>query len=174
VARHADARLAQHDEGAASMEYTTWDNRRRDQMSREDIFDIITHADTCVFTHLRSDGQPISAVVGGTAIDGEIYTLTSVLRLAHNRITRDPRCSVVFDIAPVGSVTVIGRAEIVDDPETMQRFFDALSPTRKMVERGDITADDFTRLAYTPNRRLFHIIPDKFVTTDLRTLDMEQ
>jgi hypothetical protein len=155
-------------------EYTTWDNRSRKEMSREAMFDIIQNADTCVFTHLRTDGHPVSAVVGGTAIDGEIYTLTSVLRLAHRRILNDPRCSVVFDISPIGSVTIIGRAEVIDDPEVMRKFFDALSPTRKMVKAGEISVENFTRLANTPNRRLFHVIPEQWFATDLRTVDMEK
>jgi hypothetical protein len=159
---------------ADPVEYTSWDNRRRDEMPRDEMFWLIENADTCVFTHLRKDGQPVSAVVGGTAVDGEIYTLTSVLRLAYKRVLNDPRCSVIFDLAPVGSVTAIGRAEIVDDREIMDKFFAKLSPTRKMVHNGEITADDFTRLANTPNRRLFHIIPEAFFATDLRTLDMEK
>ncbi|HVX20558.1 MAG TPA: pyridoxamine 5'-phosphate oxidase family protein [Acidimicrobiales bacterium] len=156
------------------VEYTSWDNRRRDVMSRETMFEIIENADTCVFTHLRKDGAPVSAVVGGTAVDGEVYTLTSVLRLAYTRIQHDPRCSVIFDIAPIGSVTIMGRAEVVDDPVIMDKFFEALSPTRKMVRAGHISADDFTRLANTPNRRLFHVIPERWFATDLRTLDMEK
>ena len=151
-------------------EYTKWDNRARDAMPIEDIHHIITNNETCVFTRLRGDGHPVSAVVGGGLMDGEIYTSTNLFRAAYKNVQRDDRVSVVFDIPDRGSVTVIGRADIVEDMAMVKRFFELVGPRAWMVRAGKLSLDQYMAMAFTPNRRLFHITVEKFLTSDMRTL----
>ncbi|MBV9659646.1 MAG: pyridoxamine 5'-phosphate oxidase family protein [Acidimicrobiales bacterium] len=152
------------------VEHSSWDNRPRDEMSHEAMLEVIDGATTCVFIRLRGDGHPIGAVVGGGVIDGEIYTLTNLFRAAYRNVQHDDRCSAVFDQPQVASVTVIGRAEIVDDPAVLERFFRSRAPKSWLVTSGKLTEEEFLELAWTPNRRLFHIIPEKFFSSDQRTL----
>jgi len=152
------------------VELSKWDNRPRDSMSMEDMLYVIDNNRTCVFNRLRSDGHPIGAVVGGGLIDRGIYVSTNLFRAAYKNVLRDNRVSVVFDIPDMASVTVIGRAEIVDDMALVKRFFELRGLHAWQVSSGRMTMDAYMRLAFTPNRRLFRILPEKFFSSDMRTL----
>jgi general stress protein 26 len=147
-----------------------WDRPRFDTMSREQMLEVIESAPTCVFIRLRSDGHPIGAVVGHNVLDGEIYTITNVHRAAYQNVLRDSRCCAVFDVPEVASVTVVGRGEIVSDKDILDRFYDKHSRNHYMVRSERQTREEFLAFAYTENRRLVHILPEKMFGTDLRTL----
>lgn len=152
------------------VEAAAWDNRPRDAMPLADIHHIIANNETCVLTRLRKDGHPIGAVVGGGLLDGEIYTCTNLFRAALRAVQRDERVCAVFDIPHIGSVSVIGRAEVIDDHDTMARFFAMRSHRAWVVRHGKVTPEEYIAMAFTPNRRLLRIVPDKYVTSDQRTL----
>ena len=152
------------------LEHTSWDNRPRDAMTRAAMLHVIDNASTCVFVRLRGDGHPIGAVVGGGVLDGEIYTITNLFRAAYKNVLRDARCCAVFDQPEVASVTVIGRGEIVDDPVKVEAFFRSRASRMWLVREGKLSIDEFMALASTPNRRLVHIVPERFFSSDLRTL----
>jgi hypothetical protein len=155
------------------VEVQGWDSREKNkqfEMTRAQMLDIIDEAHTCVFVRHTKDGRPVGFVVGGAAVDGEIYTVTNVLRLAIPAIEADPRCSVVFDVPGVGSVTIIGRAEVVEDHDVIRKWFEYMSAKASLVKAGRFTPDEWMERAYTPNRRLFHIIPEKWVGSDLLAL----
>jgi general stress protein 26 len=135
-----------------------------------EVLDVIEKAATCVFIRLRGDGHPIGAVVGHNVMDGEIYTITNLLRAAYRNVQQDDRVCAVFDIPGTASVTVIGRGEIVSDPDTLQRFYSKHAEGHYMVKSGRVTEEGYLALAFTPNRRLVHIVPEKIFSTDLRTL----
>ena len=151
-----------------------WDSRKKNkqfEMTREQMMNIIDEAHTCVFVRHTKDGRPVGFVVGGAAVDGEIYTVTNLLRLAIPAVEADPRCSVVFDIPGVGSVTIIGRAEVVEDDDVIRGWFESMSTKASMVKSGAFTPEQWMERAYTPNRRLFHIIPEQWVGSDLLALE---
>ena len=155
------------------VEVQGWDSREKNQqfeMTREQMLGIIDDAHTCVFVRHTKDGRPVGFVVGGAAVDGEIYTVTNVLRLAIPAVKADPRCSVVFDVPGVGSVTIIGRAEVVEDHAVIRRWFEYMSTKASLVKAGRFTPEEWMERAYTPNRRLFHIIPEQWVGSDLLAL----
>jgi hypothetical protein len=152
------------------VERSSWDNRPRDAMSHDEMIEIIADARTAVFVRLRGDGHPVGAVVGSAVVDGEIYTITNLFRAAYKNVQRDARCCAVFDIPDVASVTVIGHAEIVEDPRMLQRVFESRASRNALVKRGQLTEEDFMALANTPNRRLFRIVPERFFSSDQRTL----
>ena len=156
-----------------AVEVQGWDSREKNQqfeMTREQMLDIIDEAHTCVFIRHTKDGRPVGFVVGGAAVDGEIYTVTNVLRLAIPAVEADPRCSVVFDVPGVGSVTIIGGAEVVEDHDVIRRWFEYMSTKASLVKAGRFTPEESMERAYTPNRRLFHIIPETWVGSDLLAL----
>ena len=103
-----------------------------------------------------------------------IYTATNLYRAAYWNIERDPRCSVVFDNHPVASVTVIGRGEIIDDPVMVERFFAVDVENNPLVRQGRVTVEQFAEWAESSNRRLFHIVPERFFSSDMRTLASKQ
>jgi hypothetical protein len=109
-------------------------------------------------------------VVGHNVLDGEIYTITNLYRAAYKNVLRDARVCAVFDKPGVASVTVIGRGEIVDDPDTLERFYRKHALGHYMVTSGRVTEDQYLELAFTPNRRLVHIVPEKIFSQDLRKL----
>jgi general stress protein 26 len=156
--------------GQQLVEYSGWDNRARDAMSLPEMLDVIDNADTCVFVRLRGDGHPVGAVVGHAVLDGQIYTLTNLFRAAYRSVQRDDRVCAVFDRPQIASVTVIGRSEIIDDPAMVDRFFTSRAPRSWLVQTGKMTVDEFLGVANTSNRRLIRIHPEKFFSSDQRTL----
>lgn len=149
---------------------TGWDSLEGFAFDADRILDFIASAPTCVFIRLRADGHPVGTVVGHRVIDGQIYTSTNVFRAAYKSILRDPRCSAVFDNPGQGMVTVIGRAEIVDDPEFIRRSYRGRGERHYLVTSGRMTAEEYERNACTPNRRLIHVIPEKFISHDMSKL----
>jgi hypothetical protein len=152
-------------------EYSAWDTIRGMQLAPDEVMGFIAAAPTCVFIRLRKDGHPVGAVVGHRVIDGEIYTSTNTFRAAHAAILRDPRCTVVFDNPGLGVVTVIGRGEIVDDPAFIKESYEHRSPNHWLVTSGRMSAKDYVAMGATPNRRMIHVHPEKFLTHDLRKLE---
>jgi hypothetical protein len=67
-------------------------------------------------------------------------------------------------------VTVIGHAQIVDDDAVIERWHRQKAPRATTVKSGAFTEEEFLERAWTPNRRLFQIVPEKFIGSDLRTL----
>jgi hypothetical protein len=151
------------------VEHSPYDNRPRDRMSHDEMMSLIERAVTTVFVRLRKDGHPVGAVVASRVMDGEVYTCTNLFRAAYWNILNDDRCSVVFN-HPDASVTIIGRAEIVDDPDMVERFFQRPQARNTPVHGGKVSNEQFLEWATSPNRRLFHIVPEKFFSTDMRAL----
>lgn len=153
---------------------TEWDTPYGYGFPDDEILEFINSCPTCVIVRNRKDGHPIGHVVGHGVVDGEIYTVTNTFRATHQALLRDPRCSAVFDTAEIGTVTVIGRAEIVDDDQAiLRRISLEKSATHPLVTSGSISLEKFVELAVTSNRRLVHVIPEKFISLDLRRLPKE-
>ena len=150
---------------------TEWDTPYGYGFPDDEVLEFIRTCPTCVIVRTRKDGHPVGYVVGHGVIDGEIYTITNTFRATHRELLRDPRCSAVFDNHKIGSVTVIGRAEIVDEDQAILRRIqeDKLERT-PLVSEGMMSREKFLELAVTANRRLVHIIPEKFSSLDLRRL----
>jgi general stress protein 26 len=146
-----------------------WD-RAEAPVDPDEILDVVQRAKTCVFVRLRRDGHPVGAVVGHNVLDGEIYTITNVLRAAYRSVLRDSRVCAVFDVPGEASVTVVGRGEVVEDPDVLGRFYHKHARGHYMVTSGRVTEDQYLELAFTPQRRLVHIIPETVFSTDLRAL----
>ena len=150
-----------------------WDNLAGTEILPDDILPFIESCEdkTCVLIRTRKDGHPIGAVVGYGVQDGEIYLVTDLYRAAHSALRRDPRCSAVFDDPQRGSVTVIARAELIDDLDFIRQFFwDRSALSAQLRTGGQMTAEEFFNMSFTPNRRLIHIIPEKYITIDLTKL----
>ena len=146
-----------------------WDEPDAAALSVDDdrILEVIETADSCVLIRLRKDGHPVGAVVSHDVLDGEIYAVTNVFRAAHNALLRDPRCSAVFDKPNIASVTVIGRGEIVDDPGVLERFYGKYAKRRHFVTSGEFTEEEWLARAFTSNRRLVRVVPEKILSLDL-------
>ncbi len=148
-----------------------WDNLAGTEFLPDEILPFIQSCKTCVLVRTRKDGHPVGAVVGFDVRDGEIYLITDVYRAAHSALRRDPRCSAVFDDPARGSVTVIGRGDLVDNQDFLRQFFwDRAAWSAELRTGGRMTAEEFFEMSFTPNRRLIHITPEKYITINLERL----
>jgi Pyridoxamine 5'-phosphate oxidase len=153
---------------------TGWDTLHGYELPDDAVLDFIRSCPTCVLVRNRKDGHPIGHVVGHGVVDGEIYTVTNTFRATHAALLRDPRCSVVFDTPEVGTVTVIGRAEIVDEDQViLKRLLADTAPEAEIVKSGSVSLEKFMEMMVTSNRRLVHVIPEKFISLDLRRIAKE-
>jgi general stress protein 26 len=158
---------------AAPIRHTEWDTPYTYGYSAEELLAAIAASPSCVFIRTRKDGHPIGAVVGFRVVDGEIYTITNTFRDGYRAVLRDPRVSVVFDNPGVGGITVIGRAEVVDDRDFIERAYRQGAENHYLVTSGRQTVAQYLQMAVTPNRRLLHIVREKVLSLDLRKLPMQ-
>jgi Pyridoxamine 5'-phosphate oxidase len=149
---------------------TEWDTPYGYDFDDEELLDFIDAAPTCVIVRNRPNGHPVGYVVGHHVMDGQIYTMSNAFRATYRALQADPRCTAVFDNHTIGSVTVIGRAELIDDQALIGRYFDEKFGKHPLVLQGTMSAEKFKEMAFTPNRRLVHIIPEKISSLDLRKL----
>jgi general stress protein 26 len=153
--------------------HTEWDTPYTYGYGPEEVLDAIAASPSCIFVRLRKDGHPIGAVVGFRVVDGEIYTITNTFRDGYRAVLRDPRVCVTFDNPGIGGITVIGRAEPVEDMDFIRRAYRQGAEQHYFVTSGRQTVEQYLRMAVTPNRRLLHIIPEKILSLDLKKLPME-
>jgi general stress protein 26 len=158
---------------AAPIRHTEWDTPYTYGYNEEELLAAVAASPSCVFIRNRKDGHPIGAVVGFRVVDGEIYTITNTFRDGYRAVLRDPRVCVVFDNPGVGGITVIGRAEVVDDPDFIERAYRQGAENHYFVTSGRQTVEQYIRMAVTPNRRLLHIVREKVLSLDLLRLPME-
>ena len=138
----------------------------------DELIAAIRSSSTCVFIRNRSDGHPVGAVVGFRVIGDEIYTITNVLRAGYRSVRRDPRVCVVFDNPGHGAITIIGRAEIVEDMEFIRNAYRQGAAEHYLVKQGRLTTEQYLEMALTQNRRLLHIVQEKVFSLDLSKLPM--
>jgi uncharacterized pyridoxamine 5'-phosphate oxidase family protein len=153
--------------------HTEWDTPYGYGFSDDEMLDFIESAPTCVIIRNRQDGHPVGYVVGHHVMDGKIYTSTNTFRSTYKALNRDPRCTAVFDNHEIGTASVIGRAEISNDRALVERFFDEKGRQNELVVQGEMSFEDFKKMAFTPNRRLVEIVPEKIISLDLRKLPKE-
>ena len=94
-------------------------------MSDDEIVEFIDHSRTATMATLSADGKPHLVAMWYAVIDGEIWFETKAKSQKAVNLRRDPTITVMIEDGQtyntLRGVSIDGRAEIVDDPETNLR-----------------------------------------------------
>lgn len=94
-------------------------------MSDEEIAEFIERSRTATFATVLQDGRPHLVAMWYAVLDGEIWFETKAKSQKAVNLRRDPTVTVMIEDGKtyntLRGVTIDGRAEIVDDPETLLR-----------------------------------------------------
>jgi PPOX class probable F420-dependent enzyme len=94
-------------------------------MSDDEIVEFIDHSRTATMATLSADGKPHLVAMWYAVIDGEIWFETKAKSQKAVNLRRDPTITVMIEDGKtyntLRGVSIDGRAEIIDDPETNLR-----------------------------------------------------
>ncbi len=144
-----------------------WEDLNPFRMDQDTIDEVIGKAIGCTVCYTRRDGQPVGVWVSHAVIDGELYVTTTENRGKTASWRRDPRTSVTFAVPGIGSVTVLGRVTLSDDPGLRHRFLAALAD-RMGIQGGQ--RDQWFQHMDTEGRVTGHITAERYISFDERKL----
>lgn len=107
-------------------EQEAWEDLNAFRMSDADAWEVVARAAGCTVTFARKDGHTIGVWVSHAVLDGDLYVSTTANRPKTRAWLRDPRMSACFAVPGVGSVTVVGRIALGEEPRLRRRFLEAL------------------------------------------------
>jgi PPOX class probable F420-dependent enzyme len=94
-------------------------------MSDAEITDFVTNSRTGTLATIGPDGQPHLTAMWYAVVDGEIWFETKAKSQKAVNLRRDPTITVMIEDGQsydtLRGVSIDGRAEIIDDPETNLR-----------------------------------------------------
>lgn len=94
-------------------------------MADDEIAKFIEHSRTATMATLQADGRPHLVAMWYAVLDGEIWFETKAKSQKAVNLRRDPTVTVMIEdgltYGTLRGVSIDGRAEIVDDPETILR-----------------------------------------------------
>ncbi|GAS89028.1 pyridoxamine 5'-phosphate oxidase family protein [Mycolicibacterium brisbanense] len=94
-------------------------------MSDDEITEFIERSRTATMATLQADGRPHLVAMWYAVLDGEIWFETKAKSQKAVNLRRDPTVTVMIEdgltYGTLRGVSIDGRAEIVDDPETLLR-----------------------------------------------------
>jgi hypothetical protein len=144
-----------------------WEDLDPFRMNQEETDDVIQDAPGCVVTWVAKNGRAMGVWVSHAVIDGQVWITTTGNRSKTQAWKRDPRVAAVFHAEDKGSVTLLGRVELSDDPKNRTRFLNAL------YDRGTRGEEDralYMKHMDTEGRSTGPIIAEKYITFDERKL----
>ncbi|MCP3986515.1 MAG: hypothetical protein GY723_19200 [bacterium] len=122
----------------------------------------------CVFNWSTKDGWPMGVIMSCLWHDGRMWLTAGANRHRVSALRRDPRCSVVVTstgttLGPGKTVTIKGRVNIHEDPETKSWFYPTFASHLNPDPAG---AEDFSKRLDSPLRVVLEVVPEKFITYD--------
>ena len=144
-----------------------WEDLAGFSMSRADAFAVIAQAPGAAVTWARRDGHTLAVWVSHALLDGELFVTTTDNRPKTRAWRRDGRTSAVFGVPGLGTVTVVGRVVLSDDPGLRRRFLVALA------EKLGIAVDkreSWIGHMDSDGRLTGHVEVEKLITFDERKL----
>ncbi|MEE6168806.1 MULTISPECIES: pyridoxamine 5'-phosphate oxidase family protein [unclassified Mycolicibacterium] len=94
-------------------------------MADDEIAEFIERSRTATMATLQADGRPHLVAMWYAVLDGEIWFETKAKSQKAVNLRRDPTVTVMIEdgltYSTLRGVSIDGRAEIVDDPETILR-----------------------------------------------------
>lgn len=144
-----------------------WEQLDSFRMSDEDAYELIAKAAGCAACWTRDDGHPLGVWVTHVVLDGDIYVTSTENRPKTKAWLRDGRTSLVFGTPGVGSVTVVGRVALANDPPLQTRFLEAMAD--HMGLRGKLRAG-WLKSMDTAGRLVGRVEVERLITFDERKL----
>lgn len=144
-----------------------WEDLGPFRMDQAGIDEVIAAAPGCVVTWVAQNGRAMGVWVSHAVIDGEVWVTTTGNRSKTRAWKRDPRVAAVFAVPGKGSVTLLGRVELSDDPAQRTRFLLALCDKLGLAE--DLR-ELWLKHMDTEGRVTGPIIREKYITFDERKL----
>ena len=121
-------------------------------LTDDDRETLLKSQNECVFIWRKSDGWPIGVVMSYVWRDGKVWLTASGQRPRIMAVSRDSRVSVVMSSTgtrmPPATITISGRCEILDDPETKRWFYPALAAA--LIPRNEKQQAGFVRMLDSP------------------------
>ena len=152
-----------------------WEDLNVFRMDQEAIDELLAVAPGCTVTWVAKNGQPMGVWVSYVVMDGEVWVTTTGNRSKTRAWERDPRTTAVFGVTGMGSVTLVGRVDLKDDPALRTKFLETLWE-RNLGGRDTSDAEvEAMRASWlqhmdTDGRVVGPIHADKYITFDERKL----
>lgn len=132
---------------------------------------LLDYSGEAVLMWATKDGWPVGVTHAYVWHDGKVWLTFAVHRHRAVAIKRDPRVSVNVSSAaygpnapegaPMGAITIKGRAEFFDDDATKKWFYPALA--KKVNPDNPDGEAFFNNLLDTPLRTIISVTPEKFI-----------
>jgi len=144
-----------------------WEQLDSFRMSDEEAYDLIAKAPGAAACWTRADGHPLGVWVTHVVLDGEIYVTSTENRPKTRAWLRDGRTSLVFGMPGVGSVTVVGRVQLENNPPLQTRFLETMADNMKLT--GKLRAG-WLKAMDTEGRLVGRVHVERMITFDERKL----
>lgn len=144
-----------------------WEELDSFRMSDADAYELIAKAPGCAACWTRADGHPLGVWITHVVLDGKIYVTSTENRPKTRAWLNDGRTSLVFGQPGMGSVTVVGRVELENNPKLQTRFLETMADNMKLTgapRAGWLKAMD------TEGRLVGCVEVDRLITFDERKL----
>jgi PPOX class probable F420-dependent enzyme len=137
------------------------------RLSADEAWQFATEAHTGILVTLRRDGVPIATPMWFAVLDRQIYVQTPARSRKVARLRRDPRVSFLVEAgerwAELRAVHFTGRADVVDDPETLRRVTAEMERKYAGFRTARESMPEATRRHYATAFALVRIVPDTHV-----------
>ena len=145
------------------------------RLGSDEAWHFITQGHTGILTTLRRDGVPIALPMWFAVLDRQIYAQTPQRSKKVGRLRRDPRVSFLVKAgegwAELRAVHVTGRAEFIDDAQTVRRVSAEMDRKYARFRTARVDMPEMTRRHYETQFALIRIVPDPhFISWDNRRL----
>ncbi len=134
------------------------------RLQPDEAWQFLTEGHTGILVSLRADGVAIATPMWFAALDRQIYVRTPARSKKVGRLRRDPRVSFLVEAgerwAELRAVHVTGRAEFVDDAETLERISAEMDRKYERFRTARATMPAATRRHYETPFVLIRIVPD--------------
>ena len=145
------------------------------RLSSDEAWQFVEQAHTGILVTLRRDGVPIALPMWFAVLDRQIYVQTPKRSKKVARLRRDPRVSFLVEAgerwAELRAVQLTGRAELIDDAETVVRVSAEMDRKYTPFRTARSDMPEMTRRHYETQFTLIRIVPDAhFISWDNRRL----
>ena len=130
---------------------------------------ILREQNECVFCWGTRDHWPIGMIMSYVWREDRFWLTAASQRKRIAALRRDNRVSISISslgtsVGPARGITVKGRCAILNDRETKDWFYPALSAA--ILPENDKGQKAFQGMLDSPNRVIFEVVPEKWFTFD--------
>lgn len=131
--------------------------------------DFVRQNTAAAMTTLGRDGTPHSVRVNVGLVDGKLWSSSTADRSRTRNLRRDPRATLMIWEPGHRYLTVVTRANVIDDPDevydksvVMYRAIAGSGPDDPLVRNGVVvTEDELRRTLREENRVLYELTPTR-------------